>query len=89
MLSIKVLGPGCKNCELLAQHARQAVERVLAVHPNVEVNVEKVTDVRIFANYGLLVTPGLVVNERLVSSGRIPSQSQIQAWLEDVLLHEG
>jgi hypothetical protein len=50
-----------------------------------EVTVEKVTDPEIFLNYGLLKTPGLVVNERLVSSGHVPAMAQIMAWLRDAL----
>lgn len=83
MLSIKVLGPGCKNCERVELHAVQAVEQWGAVHPDVEVTIEKVTDTEKFLDYGLLSTPGLVINEKLVSSGRIPAPSHIVQWLEE------
>jgi len=85
MMVIKVLGPGCKNCERLEMHADQAVEQLQAENPKLEVTVEKVTDVNAFLDYGLLKTPGLVINEKLVSSGRIPSQSQIARWMEEDL----
>jgi hypothetical protein len=85
MLSIKVLGPGCPNCERLELHAIQAVDRLHHARPEVEATVEKVTDTMKFIDYGLLSTPGLVVNEKLVSSGRIPAPSQIIGWLEDAL----
>jgi len=88
MMVIKVLGPGCKNCERLEMHADQAVEQLQAENPKLEVTVEKVTDVNAFLDYGLLKTPGLVINEKLVSSGRIPSQSQIARWMEEDLTSE-
>lgn len=83
MISIKVLGPGCKNCERVELHAAQAVERWRTDHPEVEVTIEKVSDMEQFLNYGLLSTPGLVVDEKLVSSGKIPAPSHIVKWLEE------
>jgi small redox-active disulfide protein 2 len=88
MLVVKVLGPGCKNCERLEMHAVQAADQVRTENPNLEVTVEKVTDVNAFLDYGLVKTPGLVINEKLVSSGRIPSQSQIAGWMEEVVSSE-
>lgn len=83
MISIKVLGPGCKNCERVELHAEQAVEQWQADHPEVEVTIEKVTDTEQFLDYGLLSTPGLVVDEKLVSSGKIPAPAHIVKWLEE------
>jgi small redox-active disulfide protein 2 len=88
MMVIKVLGPGCKNCERLEIHAVQAVEQIQTENPKLEITVKKVTDVNAFLNYGLLKTPGLVINEKLVSSGRIPSPSQIAGWIEGALTQE-
>lgn len=85
MIRIKVLGPGCTNCERVERHAAQAVERWQADHPDVEVTIEKVTDTEQFLDYGLLSTPGLVIDDRLVSSGRIPAPAQIRTWLEEAL----
>jgi small redox-active disulfide protein 2 len=84
MVSIKVLGPGCKNCERVELHAVQAVERWRNDHPEVEVTIQKVTDMATFLDYGLLATPGLVINEKLVSSGKIPTPAHIVAWLDEV-----
>lgn len=81
-IAIKVLGPGCKNCERVEGHAQQAIDRFKDEHPDHQVSLEKIVDIDKFADYGLLSTPGLVINERLVSSGRIPAPSQIVAWLE-------
>jgi small redox-active disulfide protein 2 len=80
MLNVKVLGPGCANCTKVETIARQAV-----VSLGVEAQVVKVTDRAEFAHYGLLATPGLVVNEKLVCGGRIPEESEVITWLANAL----
>ena len=82
MLSIKILGSGCANCQRLEQHAHQAAELLSQSRPETEFTIEKVTDPERFLDYGLLATPGLVVNDKLVSSGRVPSPAQIVEMLE-------
>jgi small redox-active disulfide protein 2 len=81
MLQIKVLGPGCENCHKVEEVARAAVAAVGA-----EAEFEKVTDRADFARYGLLYTPGLVVDEKLVSAGRIPNQSEVMTWVTNALI---
>lgn len=76
MLNIKILGPGCANCRKL-----EAVAREAAVSGNVQAEFVKVTDMKEIMRYDLLSTPGLVVNEKLVSSGRIPTVAEVQKWL--------
>lgn len=88
MMVIKVLGPGCKNCERLEMHAAQAVEQIQTENPKLEITVKKVTDVNAFLDYGLLKTPGLVINETLVSSGRILSPAQIAGLIGEALTAE-
>ena len=83
MLTIKVLGSGCANCQKLEESARAAVVRL-----GVEAQVEKVTDIADIMSYNVLSTPGLVINEKLVSSGRLPSEAEITTWLSDVLMAE-
>ncbi len=86
MLTVKVLGPGCRNCETLARNTADALEAVVQQHPEVGgVTIDKVTDHNKFVDYGLMFTPGLVINEKLVSSGRIPAVSQIKVWLTEAL----
>ena len=80
MLIIKVLGSGCENCKRLAWLA----ERV-ANHRGIPVQIVKVTDYREIMQYDILSTPGLVINEKLVSSGRIPSEAEITTFLADAL----
>ena len=81
MLKVKILGPGCPNCEKVEQHARQAIEIWRTKHPGEEVEIEKVTDLDRITDYGVLSTPGVVVNEELFSSGQIPTIDQIHSWL--------
>jgi small redox-active disulfide protein 2 len=76
MLTVKILGSGCANCKKL-----EAVAREAAISANVEAEFIKVTDMRQIMAYDLLSTPGLVINEKLVSSGRIPTQAEVQKWL--------
>jgi small redox-active disulfide protein 2 len=80
MFSIKVLGPGCENCHKVEQIAHQAVDQL-----GVEAYIEKVTDRAEFKKYGLLATPGLVINEKLVCGGRIPNQVEVTTWLTNAL----
>ncbi|MFP5465981.1 MAG: thioredoxin family protein [Gammaproteobacteria bacterium] len=76
MLTVKILGSGCANCRKL-----EAVAREAATASQIEAEFLKVTDMQQIMAYDLLSTPGLVVNEKLVSSGRIPTVAEVQAWL--------
>jgi len=76
MLTVKILGSGCANCKKL-----EAVAREAATASHVDAEFLKVTDMQQIMAYDLLSTPGLVVNEKLVSSGRIPTVAEVQKWL--------
>ena len=78
MKTIEVLGPGCYNCYLLEQAAIEAVTVA-----GVEATVVKVTDYAQIDAYRVRHTPGLVIDGRVVSAGRIPSAGDIAAWLSD------
>ena len=78
MRRIEVLGPGCDNCRMLEEAAREAV-----MMAGVEAEISHVTDYARIRGYGVLRTPGLVIDGRVVSAGRIPSAGDIAIWLED------
>lgn len=80
MLQIKVLGPGCPNCEKVEAAAKKAVANF-----GVDANIEKVTDYGQIRSYNVLATPGLVINEKLVSAGRIPSEAEVMSWVANAL----
>jgi len=80
MLKIKILGSGCPNCKRLEQETRKAVSNLA-----IEAEFEKVTDYQKIMEYDILSTPGLVINEKIVSSGKIPSQSELVNFLATAL----
>lgn len=80
-ISIKILGPGCNNCHLVEEHAKEAVAQL-----GLEATIEHVTDRAEYLKYGLLFTPGLVINEKLVAGGRIPSVADITTWLANTAM---
>ena len=78
MLKIKILGSGCPNCKRLEQVARKAAE-----NGGIEAEFEKVTDYDAIMAYDVLSTPALVINEKVVSAGRIPSEPEITKLLTE------
>jgi small redox-active disulfide protein 2 len=80
MLTIKVLGSGCANCKRVEQIARKVIEEMA-----LEAEVIKVTEYPDIMKYNIMSTPGLVVNEKVVSSGRIPTPAEVTTWLTDAL----
>lgn len=77
MLNIKILGSGCANCKRL-----EALAHKVADDLGMEAEFEKVTDMNEIMKWPILSTPGLVVNNNVVSSGRIPSETEIAGWLK-------
>ncbi len=76
MLTVKILGSGCANCKKL-----EAVAREAAALAKVEAEFVKVTDMNDILAFNVMSTPALVINDKVVSSGRIPSLADIQKWL--------
>ncbi|MFP4023770.1 MAG: thioredoxin family protein [Thiohalospira sp.] len=76
MLDIKILGTGCPNCIKLENLCREVV-----TEKNLEANIEKVTDMNKFMDYGVMLTPGLVVNGKVLSQGKIPVKNTLESWL--------
>jgi small redox-active disulfide protein 2 len=73
---VKILGPGCKNCRNLEKQTREALDKL-----GVQADVEKVTDYAAIAGYGVMSTPGLVVDDTVLVSGRVPPAEEIAALL--------
>ncbi|MEX2183800.1 MAG: thioredoxin family protein [Chloroflexota bacterium] len=76
MKKIEILGPGCNNCQRLEANAREAVASA-----GVDADIVKVVDYAEILRYGIMSTPGLVIDGEVVSYGRVPSASDITAWL--------
>lgn len=77
-MHVKILGPGCKNCEKLEERTRQALAEL-----GVEASVEKVTNFAAMMPYGVLKTPGLVVDEKVLVYGRVPSAEEIVGLIRE------
>ncbi|MBK6791082.1 MAG: TM0996/MTH895 family glutaredoxin-like protein [Anaerolineales bacterium] len=80
MLTIKILGSGCANCKRLEQIARKVVEETGA-----QAEVIKVTEYPDIMAYGITSTPGLVINEKIMSYGRIPTPAEVSTWVTDAI----
>jgi small redox-active disulfide protein 2 len=76
MKTIQVLGPGCPKCKKLAENAEEAARTL-----GLEYELVKVTDISQIASMGVMMTPGLVVNGKIKSSGKVLSPEEIQALL--------
>ena len=73
---IKVLGPGCTNCVTLERVTREAVDAL-----GLEATIEKVTDYPTILGYGIMSTPGLVVDEKVLVAGRVPAPAEVRELL--------
>jgi small redox-active disulfide protein 2 len=80
MLYIQVIGPGCYNCQKLESLCKEVV-----AEEKIEAQIEKVTDIKRFHELGILMTPGLLINGTVVSSGRLPAKSMITNWIREAV----
>ena len=78
MKQIKVLGSGCRNCEITAKIIAQAAREA-----GVEIALEKITDIAEIMSYGVMSTPGVVVDGKLVHAGSVPGPDQVRSWVRE------
>jgi small redox-active disulfide protein 2 len=78
MIHVKVLGSGCPNCKRLEAEARAALDEA-----GIAYDMMKVTEMNDITSYHVLSTPALVMNETVVSAGRIPARSKIIEWARE------
>ncbi len=77
-MEVKVLGTGCAKCKKLEEMVINVMKE-----NNIDGNVEKVTQINDIMSYGIMMTPGLVINGKVVSSGNLPKETQILEWLKN------
>jgi small redox-active disulfide protein 2 len=77
-MTIKILGTGCKKCLTLEARVREVVQQ-----NSIDATVEKVTDLNAIMEYGIMMTPGLVINEKVKSYGTLPKEEQILSWIKE------
>lgn len=76
MKNIKVLGSGCRNCEVTARLIQET-----AAARGVAIQLEKVTDMAAILGYGVMSTPGVVIDGQVVHAGGVPDRKKIEGWL--------
>ena len=82
-MKIKVLGPGCARC-----HQLEAITKDVVKELGIDAEIEDVKDIKKIMEYPILTTPGLVINERLVCSGRIPTKAEVNTFITTALAKE-
>jgi len=78
MKTIKVLGSGCRNCQMTAK----LIEEV-AGEKKADINLEKVEDIAEIMSYGVMSTPGVVIDGTVVHAGGVPDRKAVEGWLAD------
>jgi small redox-active disulfide protein 2 len=79
-MKIKVLGPGCAKCHQLEQTTREVVKEL-----GIDAEIDYVKDIKKIMEYPILTTPGLVIDEKLVCSGRVPSKAEVTTFITTAL----
>ena len=79
-MKIKVLGPGCARCQQLEQTTREVIKEL-----GIDAEIDYVKDIKKIMEYPILTTPGLVIDENLVCSGRVPSKAEVTTFITTAL----
>ena len=77
-MEIRILGPGCPRCHEVEKRTMNTLAEL-----NVAADVQKITDIKKIAEYKIFMTPGLVINEKVKCSGRVPSPDEIKNWIQE------
>lgn len=81
MLNVKILGPGCFNCFAVEEVVISSLEQLAEQLPDLEITLQHIQDPSEIRQYPIFITPGLVINEKVVCAGRIPSVEEVTKWL--------
>lgn len=79
-MNIKILGTGCANCQKLKKTVNEVIQEL-----GVNADVEEVKDMKKIMQYPILATPGLVINEKLITYGKVPSKAEVTTFITTVL----
>jgi small redox-active disulfide protein 2 len=79
-MDIKVLGPGCAKCQSLEKTVKEVVTAL-----KLDIKVEEIKDMKKIMQYPILMTPGLVINEKVVMSGKVPSKAEVERLIMDAM----
>ena len=82
-MKIKVLGPGCARCQQLEKTTKEVVREL-----GIDVEIEDVKDIKKIMEYPILTTPGLVIDEKLVCSGRVPTKTEVTTFITTALANQ-
>ena len=82
-MEIKILGPGCARCHQLEQMVKDVIKEL-----GIDASIEDVKDIKKIMEYPILTTPGLVINEKLVCSGRVPTKAEVNTFITTALVNE-
>lgn len=82
-MEIRVLGPGCAKCHQLEKTVEEVVKEM-----GIDTSVEKVSDMKKIMKYPILMTPGLVINDELVVSGKVPDKAEVTRYITNALAKE-
>jgi small redox-active disulfide protein 2 len=80
LLEIKILGPGCYTCDKMEEYTKEILSET-----GIAADVEHVRDLNEIAQYGLIATPALLINKKVVASGRLPNKRDIERWIKEAV----